>query len=315
MRKALILADQLAEEHVAKIQQAGAGWLECQNLKQDVISLATPDLDIIIGWADAEILRESSAKVYLCGSAGIDAYQGKGLHQKNDFCMTSAAGTMSVPIAEHCLGLMFALVRKIPLILSQQKQKHFSRVSDGCEVAGSTACIVGMGNSGEALAQRCQALGMKVVGVRRNIDQPCPYVDKLLPVERLSEGLAVADHVFCLLPGGEATRDFFNAEVFNHFKPGAFYYSASRGSVTCEEALLEAMETGRVAAAGLDVFKTEPLQSESPFWDLPNAIVSPHSAGHSCLMNDRLTALFVDNLNRLKEGRPLYNEIPLSLLA
>ncbi len=316
--KVVISADNLSADQVSAIKSACEGWAECVHCPQEDPRLSNPDsgLDphILIGWASPRYLAESTLQYYLCGSAGIDAYLGCGLGQKNGFVMTNAAGVMGVVIAEHCLAMMFSLTRKLALMFEQQQQRIFSRIWDGDEVAGSTACIVGYGNAGMHLARRLRAMDMKVVGVRRDVSKKDEHVDALYPLEGMQEAFGQSDHVFCLLPGGEATRDFFNAERFAMMKPGSFYYSASRGSVTCEDALLNALTSKHLGGAAIDVCKVEPLPSGSPLWTVPGLMISPHSAGHSWKMPGRLTELFIRNLECIRDGKALHNLISPSVL-
>lgn len=312
----IISADSLKETDVQTIRDAAAAGTEIERLPQDGSGTraAVLNADIVVGWADATWLRDGKARYYLCGSAGIDAYVGKGLDRKPNFVMTNAAGVMSVTIAEHCVAMMFAVVRQFPQMVRQQVAKHYARRWHGGEVTGTTACIVGLGSSGKELAKRLAALGLTVTGVRRQASNPPPGVSRLYAVDQIDFALAEADHVFCLLPGGDPTRRFFNAERFAQMKRGAFFYNASRGSVADQSALIDALKTGQLGGAGLDVFETEPLEVSSPLWDMPNVLITHHSAGHSAKLAGRLAELFAKNLQNLQNGQPLINRVDLSNL-
>ncbi|HTO05315.1 MAG TPA: D-2-hydroxyacid dehydrogenase [Opitutus sp.] len=321
MKPAVVLAaDQLDDATAADVAAACAGWTSSyqrvpQTMNRDDIAALLDVTDILVGWTDPMLLRESRVSTYLCGSAGFDAYVGVGLDRKVGFRLTNAAGVMAGTIAEHCLALMFALVRELPTILDQQRRRHYERRWQAREVAGATACIVGLGVAGTALAQRCRALGMRTTGVCRAPDSHRGVTDVLHQIDSLSEAVCDADHVFSLLPGGAATRHVFDARIFTNMKRGACYYAAGRGSVTDQAALIDALAEGRLGGAGIDVFAHEPLHEASPLWTMPNVIVSPHSAGLSMSLNGRLAALFVDNLDRLRSAQPLRNEIAPSQLV
>lgn len=320
MRPAVFLsADQLEERHAREIERACAGWTETfrripQSLPRAELVEMLAHTNVVIGWTVPDLLLPSAVSTYLCGSAGYDAYIGIGLGGKAGFRLTNAAGVMTVPIAEHCLALMFALTRQLPVIFEQQIRRHYERRWNAEEVCGTKACIVGLGGVGTELARRCRALGLHTVGVGRTPARHAGVTDELFGMAALDDALADAGHVFCVLPGGPETRGVFNAARFARMKRGARYYTASRGSVTDEEALIDALRSGHLAGAGVDVFAQEPLPVASALWTLPNVIVSPHSAGLSTKLNDRLTALFVENLKRLHDGRALANQIPAEAL-
>ena len=314
----VISADQLSDSCVERIAGVLHGWATWQRIEQSLekVSLAAvlSGSDIVVGWTDPLLLMASPASTYLCGSAGYDAYIGVGLERKPGFQMTSAGPIMASTIAEHCLALQFALARELPAILGQQSRRVYQRRWNACEIGGSTACIVGFGHSGTALAAKCRALGQKVIGVSRSPRRIRELADQTFPFSALDEAVADADHVFCLLAGGDGTRHTFRREVFAAMKFGACYYTASRGSVTHEADLIDALKTGVIVGAGIDVFEREPLPESSPLWSMPNVIVSPHSAGLSCHLGDRLTGCFTDNLVNLRENRPLLHRVPNHLL-
>lgn len=314
----VLSADQLAECHADQIAAACSTWATFQRVPQQMPRAELKEIlertQIFIGWTAPELLLGSAVSTYLCGSAGYDAYIGIGLERKPGFRLTNAAGIMAIPIAEHCLALMLALVRQLPQILDQQRRKHYGRRWQAGEVFGSTACIVGLGRVGTELAKRCRALGIRTIGVCRTPARHEGTVDVLYPGGDLAQAVSGADHVFAVLPGGPATRHLFDDSIFQSMKRGAFFYTAARGSVTDEAALIRALESGHLGAAGVDVFAREPLSDDSPLWALPNVIVSPHSAGLSHKLNDRLTGIFLSNLKRLEENLPLLNEIPPSQL-
>lgn len=312
----VVTADSLKEIDLQTIREAAGEWGDVQRLPQEGPQTrdAVMTADIVIGWAHAEWLRDGKPSVYLCGSAGIDAYVGKGLDGKPGFAMTNAAGVMSITIAEHCVAMMLAVVRQFPQMVRQQVQKHYARRWHGGEVTGTTACIVAYGASGGELAKRLVGLGLTVTGVRRQTGPAPGGVARMYSVDAIDTALAEADHVFCLLPGGEPTRHFFNADRFSQMKRGSFFYNASRGSVADQAALIESLKSGHLAGAGLDVFDPEPLETESPLWELPNVLITHHSAGHSAMLAGRLARLFANNLQNLRAGRPLENQVALKSL-
>ena len=311
----LIANDQFEGRHVERIGEALAGWATWERVAQ---SLPEADLrerlnraSIVAGWAGGRMLAESPVRYYLCGSAGFDAYLNTGLEERGDFVITNARHTMSVPVAEHAIALMFALARLLPVHFKDQLDRHWERRWHYRELTGSTVCIVGLGGMGAELARRCIGLGMNVVGVRQRAANKHSIVERIYASTALAEAVAAADHVVATLPGGPATQHFFNREAFAAMKPGAHFYTVSRGSVTDEAALIEALQSGHLGGAGLDVAEREPLPQESPLWAMPNVIITPHCGGLSDKLNDRLCDLFIENLRRLKAGEPLLNVVNL----
>lgn len=307
----LIANDQFADGHLARLGQALNGWATWERVAQAEVGGQLDRATVVVGWADGRMLAESRVKYYLCGSAGFDAYLHTGLEARRDFVMTSARHTMSVPVAEHVLALMFALARLLPTHYQDQLARHWERRWHYRELTGSTVCLVGLGGMGTELARRCVGLGLHVIGVRQRGGQPHPVVERVYAATALAAAVAQADHVVAVLPGGPGTAHLFNRSVFAAMKPGAHFYTASRGSVTDEAALIEALQSGHLGGAGLDVVEREPLTQSSPLWTMPNVIITPHCAGLSAQLNDRLCDLFAANLRRLKAGEPLLNVVNL----
>lgn len=310
----LLAADIFRDEHVRKIAATADGWATWERIPEKLqdshFAEKLARADIVTGWAPGRLLASSPAALYLCGSAGIDAYRSHGLERKPDFTICNAANIMSIPIAEHALALMFALTRHILDYLKSQKAREFSRIPDGGELFGATICIAGVGGAGTELARRCDSLGMKVIGVRRDTRQH-PDFSTIHPLTDLAAAVAGADHVVCTLPDSRETAHAFNTPVFAAMKPGAFFYNVSRGGPVDSNALADALARGHLAGAGLDVHDPEPVPADSLLWDLPNVILTGHSAGWSTRLPDRLSDLFVTNLLNRRHGRPLVNIVNL----
>lgn len=168
---------------------------------------------------------------------------------------------------------------------------------------------MGMGPIGREVARLTAAVGMKPIGFRRNPagDEPC----ETWGPERFSELLALADVVVAALPLTPDTEHLLDRCAIQALKPGTYFVNVGRGGVIDQGALVEALETGALAGAALDVFETEPLPPESRLWHLPNVIVTPHSAANTETTRRRGAELFVDNLARFAQGRPLLNIAPL----
>jgi phosphoglycerate dehydrogenase-like enzyme len=265
--------------------------------------------DVVVGWPDAEPVVTGKARFFQCGSTGYEAYVGKGLEQKKNFVMTNAAGTMSIPVAEHGIAMMMAGARNLWRHAQDQPHRRFERQTIYREIAGSTACICGLGSIGTEIARRCVGLGLHVVGVRRDLARTHPIVRDIFPLSRLAEAVSAADHVFIALPLSAATRGLFNATLFSAMKRGAALYSLARGAHIVDEDLLAALHSGQVGLAGLDVFASEPLPPESPWWSAPNTMITPHCSGRSEHEFRRMAELVMENLAQFHAGGELRNVV------
>lgn len=240
-------------------------------------------------------------------SAGVDYLLPLLETVSSDVILTNASGVFNVPIAEIVLGYMLSVVKRLPRFWAQQKAHCWKRHRLG-ELRGMTVGIVGLGDIGEEIARLCQAFGMHVLGVRR-MPRPSEYADEVLGIDQLHEVLSSCDFVVLACPLTEETYHLIDAEALAAMKPGAWLINIARGPVVDEQALIEALRSGHLGGACLDVFEQEPLPEESPLWDLPNVLITPHNAGSSTKTWERELALFVENVRRYVQGEPLQNVV------
>ncbi|MCC7370884.1 MAG: D-2-hydroxyacid dehydrogenase [Chloroflexi bacterium] len=220
--------------------------------------------------------------------------------------LTSSVGNGAIPLAEHSILLMIMLNRDVPRWMRAQQEKKWDRFTHP-ELNGMTLGIFGLGNSGADLALKAQAFHMRVVGLRRRSDIPVPGVDKMYTHEQFHEFLAESDFVVVTAPSTPATLGMFDEAAFKAMKPSAFWICISRGGIADDDALLKALQEGWIAGAGLDAHGVEPLPSDSPFWSLPNVIVTPHNGATSFGTAKRSVEIFIANLKRYVAGEPLGN--------
>jgi len=222
----------------------------------------------------------------------------------NGATVTSAAGANAAPIAQMVMAYLLAFSCDLPRLARAQSEHRWGSAAV-VELAGKRLGIVGLGSIGAEVARLAHAHGMDVIGLRRSVTghEPCPtWTD-----DRLAELLAWADVIVVAAPLTDRTRGLLGAEQFAAMRPGAWFVNVGRGEVVDEAALVAALESGHVGAAGLDVFAVEPLPQESPLWDMPNVIVTPHVAGSSEPSDQRAVDLFIENLGRYVGGEPLRN--------
>jgi glyoxylate/hydroxypyruvate reductase A len=221
-----------------------------------------------------------------------------------DTIFTTASGIHARPLAEFCIMAMLMHYKNALPMLQGQRSHTWQRFA-GTDLEGHTLAIIGLGRIGTQVAQMACDLGMEVIGT--NAEPPAPCVARFFPPEGLHEMLPLADVLVLSVPHTPQTENMIGAPELALLKPGAYLINIARGAVIDEAALVEALRSGQLSGAALDVFAEEPLPDASPLWDLPNVIVSPHSASTSDRENERLTELFCQNLRRFLDGQPLLN--------
>jgi D-2-hydroxyacid dehydrogenase (NADP+) len=226
--------------------------------------------------------------------------------------VTNLAGLYGPSIAEHALGLMTVLSRGSHLALRNQQQRRWDRdlARAMTDLRGKTLAVLGLGNIGRGIARLARAYGLRVVGCRRT-DRPTPDVDRVYPLAELHAMLAEADVLAVAVPQTARTEGMLGPAEFAALKRGALYVNVSRGGVAQEKALLAALESGQVAAAGLDVFAHEPLPPEHPFWTMPQVVVIPHTAGEVVNNSPRPAERFARNLRRWLANEELEGRVDL----
>jgi phosphoglycerate dehydrogenase-like enzyme len=239
-------------------------------------------------------------------SAGVDHVLVPELEEINTL-LSNASGVFTVPIAEMVLGYMLTVVKRIPELLEQQHGHHWRKL-DLDELRGKTVGILGLGDIGGEVARLCRAFGMRVVGVRRS-GQEHESADEIFTPDRLPEFLACSDFIVLATPLTPETRGMIGRAELEAMKPSAWLINVSRGHVIDEDALLESLREKRIGGACLDVFVEEPLPVDSPFWELPNVIITPHNSWSSPRMSDREAELFLENLRRYVNGDELLNVV------
>jgi phosphoglycerate dehydrogenase-like enzyme len=208
---------------------------------------------------------------------------------------TSSAGVHAIPLAEFALLGILAFTKRLPRLAADQRAHRWDHYPND-ELTGKTLLVVGLGAIGREVARLAEAFGMRVTSVRRHEGD-------------LDAELAEADAVVVTLPLTDETRGLVSRERIALLKEGAIFVNVGRGGVVDEEALADALRSGRLRGAALDVFATEPLPDGSPLWDLENVLVSPHTAALSFRENERIVELFAENLRRYLAGDELLSRI------
>lgn len=220
---------------------------------------------------------------------------------RRDVLITSGRGIHGVPMREHVLYLMLAIGHDAKRQV-EDHQQHVWQRRLWTTLYGKTAVIAGTGIVGAAIGEMLQMLGMRVIGVSR-VPRIVRSFDEILPNERLREAASKADYLINVLPAASENFGIFDAALFDAMKPSAYYISAGRGQTVDETALIAALRERRIAGAAFDVFATEPLPAESPFWTLPNVFITPHVGGYVVEYEDFIMPLIVDNMRLFLAGQ------------
>jgi phosphoglycerate dehydrogenase-like enzyme len=226
--------------------------------------------------------------------------------------ISSASGVHAVPLAEWSIFGLLAFAKGLPRLRRDAVERRWDHYPT-TELRGQTLLVVGVGAIGLEVARLASAFGMRVVGVKRNVSDALPHVDSLHPPDQLRELVSDAHAIVVTLPLTDETRGLIDREMINRMRDGAIFVNVGRGRAVDEDALIEALRSGKLAGAALDVTAKEPLPPESPLWELENVILSPHTAALSWHENERIVELFAENLRRYLRDDELLSRVRTSL--
>lgn len=301
----LPLHDGEREEFEAIAPEAVHIYARSSTVTQEQMAAAT----VIFGWPRPERMREAlRLKWFQTMWAGSDEYAGM-LPEGVRF--TSSSGSNSRSVAEHMLTGLMAVCRSLPAYAASQRAHIWKDEGPMKTVLGGTVLVVGAGHVGSSFAKLCQALGARTVGLKRSVAGPVEGFDEVHTMDALDSLLPQADVVALVLPHSAQTAGLMNADRIARMKDDAILLSAGRGSVLDQDALVQAMKTGKLWGAALDVTDPEPLPKDSPLWDVPNLLLTPHVAGGMRLeiTRRRCVEMAQENLQRYLAGENLVNSI------
>jgi phosphoglycerate dehydrogenase-like enzyme len=268
-----------------------------------------PDVD------PAALKRTADANPHLrwvhtmaAGGGGQVKAAGLSSEQLEQILFTTSAGVHGGPLAEFAIFGLLAGAKDLPRLQALQREHTWAGRWELKQVSEMTVLVAGLGGIGAEVVRRLAALGARVIGTSRH-SRPVEHVDQVITPDRIPAVVGEVDAIISTLPGTAATEKLIGAEVLANVKPGTILVNVGRGTVIDEQALLAALGDGRIGFAALDVFAVEPLPADSPLWDAPNVLVSPHTAALN-VAEDRLIAeLFAANATRLLDGEELVNRV------
>jgi glyoxylate/hydroxypyruvate reductase len=270
---------------------------------------AQADVSFDFDWQDPALMPSNCPDLrWVQGtSAGIGGFLERTGLSRSDLVFTTAAGVHGTPLAEFALLGLLYFAKGMPQLAAWKAERHWERHTS-TQLAGRRALVVGLGGIGQAVARLLSLAGVEVWGAGRpGHGYDVAGVTSYVSTDRLDDALPDADALILACPLTEQTRGLIGASQLRLMPHGAVVVNVSRGPVVDEDALIDALSSGHLGGAFLDVFAVEPLPPSSPLWALPNVVISPHSASTVAAENERITDLFCDNLRRWLDGRELRN--------
>lgn len=325
MRKIILAFESgtISDDQQAKIHEIAPDYEIVETSDTGEIANQITEWEIAVGAFPFDQLQNAkNLRWFQQWSAGADWLLDHPEVHDMEFVLTNASGVHAIPISEHIIASLLAMARNLPAAWRAQQQKLWMdgndaedsdqptyRRSDVFEAAGKTLLMLGVGEIGERAAKIAEALEMHVIALRHNPNKKTPGADETVSDRELFDVLPQADVVVSTVPLTDDTHHMLNNKAFAAMKHGTYFINIGRGGTVDEEALIDALRSGKVAGAALDVFETEPLPTDSPLWEMGNVLITPHASGVTSHYDERAFAIFLDNLERYVAGKELKNVV------
>ncbi len=273
----------------------------CASDYEDTLSAIT-NVDIVIEHRMDEAHLEAANELEWIQSlsSGYDRFDLEILSER-EITLTTSSGVHAEPIAQHVLGYLLAFERGLLRARRQQARSEWRRFAPS-ELTDKTVTVVGIGAIGSRIAERLDAFDVQIIGIKRNLDSVTDAVDKVIPPSELHAALGQSDYVIAACPLTSDTKGMFDEKAFDSMSPETVLVNIARGEVIYQPALIEALQTGELGGAALDVATEEPLPPESPLWNFDNVLMTPHMAGGSPHYARRCAAIFSHNYECYTDG-------------
>ena len=270
--------------------------------------------DVLLGYCTQETLNNGMELRYILNySAGVDRCTSSPLIQERDLLVTNMQRIYGPGIAEHTIGMMYMLTRKLHVFHDRQREQQWDRSAvkrtEMWEVQGRTMLVVGLGGIGTQIARRANALGMRVIATRNSSREGPDFVDYVGLSHELAELAGQADVVVNATPLTPATTGLFDRKLFAKMKPGTYFINVGRGKSVVTDDLINALNTGHLGGAALDVQDPEPLPPGHPLWSARNIIITPHISAGSDAQMERFWLVVRENLRRYTQGERMLNMV------
>jgi len=244
-------------------------------------------------------------------SAGVENVlfrPGTEAFRKSDVVLTNNKVVQGPEIADHAFAMLLYTSRGLNIFAKNKEQELWQGGRyGGIELRGKTALVIGVGGIGDQIALRAWAFGMKVIGVDPEDKPLFPYIDRIVKPDQLDEVVPEADVVFISAPDTDRSHKMMGAKEFELMKRGSYFIAVSRGGIYDMNGLVKALDSRKLAGAGVDVVDPEPLPKGHPLWKFDNVMITPHVAGRSDKDNERMLGTIMENIRRFGEGLPMVN--------
>lgn len=305
----IVLCYPVESHHLLWLQQAAPG-ANIINAGQEGIAQEIMNADIFLGHAKVPVdwdtvVKQGRLQWIQSSAAGLDHCLVPSVIESN-IAVCSASGLFANQVAEQTFALLFGVLRSIPTFFRQMHTKEFVRRPTN-DLHGKTVGIIGLGGNGRRLAQVLAPFRVKILATDYYPENQPPEVHQLLPHTKLHEVASQSDILILTLPLNESTHHCIDGSVLDAMKKGSFLINVARGQVVNEAALIERLQSGHIAAAGVDVTEVEPLPASSPLWTLPNVIITPHVGAQAASRVDDTTRMICANLKCFLAKEPLFN--------
>ncbi|MFM8735585.1 MAG: D-2-hydroxyacid dehydrogenase [Pirellulales bacterium] len=305
----IVLCYPVEPRHVAEIH-AVAPEAEIVDAGQERVAAELPHADLFCGHPKVpvpwnEVVARGRLRWIQSSAAGLDHCLVPSV-VGSDIIVTSASGVLADQVAEQTVGMAIACTRRFPLFLEQQARREFVR-RPTVDLTGATVGIVGLGGNGRRLVEVLEPFRVRILATDWFPVRKPAAVEFLGAPDTLADLLPQIDILFLCAPLTKHTRNLIDAAAIARMRKGAILVNVARGPLVDENALVDALESGHLDSAALDVTPDEPPRPESRLWQAPRLLITPHVGGQSKHRIDAMTAFFCDNLRRYREGRPLRN--------
>jgi phosphoglycerate dehydrogenase-like enzyme len=315
--KNIVVTIPVEDHHKTKLENALAGVLDRSKIHFTYVAQKEVTREIV---EDAEVILGNVPPSYLKGAAGLKLMQLDSAGAANytqpgilpvGVKLANATGAYGMAISEHMLGAVLMLMKNLNKYQDNMKAHTWKDEGKVKSIADSVTLVVGLGDIGGQFAKKMHMLGSRVIGVRKNKAEKPDYLEGLYQMDALDDLLGKADIIACSLPGTEETAGMFHKERMNKIKKGAILINVGRGSLIPTEDLIEALKSKRLSGAAVDVTETEPLPSDSPLWDAPNLLITPHVSGnyHMRQILETIVDIAAYNLKEIYAGGSIKNEV------
>lgn len=296
------------KEQLQTLKELAPDYKLIKGWEMDEKEIPLKSVEIIYGWTgqrSEELLTDDkhTLKWVQGKAAGVDFLDLEKL-ERNKILLTNGSGIHSIPIAESVFGMLLSYARGIQTAVKNQQTKTWEKVDKLMELHEKTIMIVGTGKIGVEVGRLAKAFNMKTIGVNRS-GRDVDYMDQLIKQPELKEQVKQADIVVNILPHTDQTHYFFNEDIFSQMKEGTLFINVGRGPTVKTDDLIKALDNGKLAFAGLDVFETEPLPENSELWGREDVLITPHITGIAEHFKKRLFAIFEENLKAYLAGEDL----------